>query len=70
MGSGSKMLVHTVLKLMDDAITTTNASSGAISGSATSWTMQAAPGVLVGRGHPVEHCDLVAAHNGRAVGLG
>ena len=35
-GSGSKIDVHTVLKLIDDAITATSASSGASSGSGTS----------------------------------
>src|SRR5688572_16085575 len=34
-GSGSKIDVHTVLKLMDDAIIATQASSGASSGSGT-----------------------------------
>ena len=37
-GSGSKIDVQTVLKLIDDAITATYASSGASSGSATSPT--------------------------------
>ncbi len=36
MGIGSKIDVHTVLKLIDDAITATSASSGAISGNGTS----------------------------------
>ncbi len=38
MGSGSKIEVHTVLKLMELAITATKASSGASSGTATSPT--------------------------------
>ena len=37
-GRGSKIEVHTVLKLIDDAITATRASSGASSGSSTSST--------------------------------
>jgi len=37
-GSGSKIAVQTVLKLIDEAITATYASSGASSGSGTSST--------------------------------
>ncbi len=36
MGTGSKIDVHTVLKLIDDAITAISASSGASSGRGTS----------------------------------
>ena len=54
-GSGSKIDVHTVLKLMLDAITATYASSGASSGVATSPTCSALGGVLVPRRQPFEH---------------
>ena len=46
MGNGSKMEVQTVLKLMEEAITATKASSGASSGSATSSTWRDRRGSL------------------------
>ena len=63
-GSGSKIDVHTVLKLIDDAITATSASSGASSGSGDLVEVERLPRVLLVRRHPREHLLLVGAHHG------
>ena len=52
MGSGSKMDVQTVLKLIDEAITATNASSGANSGRGTSSTWRDCRGSLSEESRP------------------
>ena len=52
MGSGSKIDVHTVLKLIDDAITATSASSGASSGSGHLVDVDRLARVLVARTAP------------------
>ena len=69
-GSGSKIDVHTVLKLIDDAITATNASSGASSGSGNSSTWIDLRGSLSSDAHAREHLLLVGLHDGAPDGLG
>ena len=54
MGIGSKMLVQTVLKLIDDAMTATKTSSLRV-GNRHLVDVQAAAGVLVATGQAVEH---------------
>ncbi len=51
-GSGSKIELHTVLKLMELAITATTASSGASSGSAISCTCRERRGSLSSEANP------------------
>ena len=70
MGSGSKIDVHTVLKLIADAITATYASSGASSGSGNCSTWVDLRGSLSSEATPVEHLDLVGLHQRAAHGRG
>ena len=69
-GSGSKIDVHTVLKLIELAMTATYASSGASSGVAHLADVERLAGVLVLRLDPLEHVLLVALDEGGSVGLG
>ena len=62
-GSGSKIDVHTVLKLIDDAITATNASSGASSGRGHVVDVQRLAGVLLRGRETLEHRLLVGPHH-------
>ena len=61
-GSGSKIDVHTVLKLMADAITPTNASSGASSGSGNCSTWVDLRGSLSSEATPANISTLVGLH--------
>ena len=70
MGSGSKIDVHTVLKLIADAITATNASSGASSGSGNCSTWVDLRGSFSSEATPVEHVDLVGLHQRAPDGRG
>ena len=62
-GSGSKIDVQTVLKLIDDAITATSASSGASSGNGTSSRWSDFRGSFSVRRHAREHLLLVGPHD-------
>ena len=66
-GSGSKIDVQTVLKLIDDAITATSASSGASSGNGTSSRWSDFRGSFSSDGTPGEHLLLVGPHHRTAV---
>ena len=70
MGSGSKIDVHTVLKLIELAITAITASSGAISGNGKSSTWVDVRGSFSSDGHAGEHLLLVGPHQGAADRLG
>ena len=70
MAIGSKIDVHTVLKLIDDAITATSASSGASSGIAHLVDVDRLARVLVLGGNSLEHLGLVGAHDGGPERLG
>ncbi len=70
MGSGSKIDVHTVLKLIELAMTAMYTSSGANSGVAMSSTWIDFRGSFVRRVETLEHVGLVAADEGRAERLG
>ena len=69
-GSGSKIDVHTVLKLIELAITAMYASSGASSGSGHVVDVQRLARVLVGRVEALEHRPARRGDEGRSVGLG
>ena len=69
-GSGSKIDVHTVLKLIELAITAITASSGAISGNGKSSTWVDFRGSFSSDGMPGEHLLLVGPHEGAAHALG
>ena len=62
------MLVHTVLKLIDDAITATYTSSGASSGTGTSSTCRLRRGSLSAARQAFEHVLVFAAHEHRPRG--
>ena len=70
MGSGSKIEVHTVLKLMLDAITAMYTSSGASSGVATSSTWSDLRGSLSHESTPSNIAVFVALDERRPVALG
>ena len=70
MESGSKIEVHTVLKLMALAITAMYASSGASSGVATSPTWSDLRGSLSSDVDALEHGLLVPLDEGGPVGVG
>ena len=70
MGSGSKIEVQTVLKLMAEANDGHVGLVGGQFGQRHLTHVEGLAGVLVGRVHPLEHGDLVAADEGGPVGLG
>ena len=70
MGTGSKIDVHTVLKLIDDAITATTRLVGRQLRQRHLVEVQRLPRILLLRRHPGEHLLLVGAHDRTPVGTG